>query len=108
MRKVQFANDHYYHIYNRGVDKRKIFLENRHYYRFIHDLYEFNDKNAAINVKRYFERRLMDSRNPSVSRVCIDGFRESISPANVKNKRNLLVEIICFIREWLELVNVMY
>jgi len=25
MRKVKFVNDEYYHIYNRGVDKRTIF-----------------------------------------------------------------------------------
>ena len=32
-----------YHIENRGVDKRKIFLDKEDYLRFIHDLYEFND-----------------------------------------------------------------
>lgn len=32
-----------YHIYNRGVDKRTVFLENADYARFIHDLYEFNN-----------------------------------------------------------------
>lgn len=26
MRKIKFQNNHYYHIYNRGVDKRKIFI----------------------------------------------------------------------------------
>lgn len=43
MRKIQFITNDIYHIYNRGVDKRKIFLDNNDYYRFIHDLYEFND-----------------------------------------------------------------
>ncbi|UCB57613.1 MAG: transposase [Candidatus Omnitrophota bacterium] len=49
MRKVHFANDYYYHTYNRGVDKRKIFLNKIHYFRFIHSLFEFNDLTAAIN-----------------------------------------------------------
>lgn len=29
MRKIKFANDEYYHIYNRGVDKRDIFMEEK-------------------------------------------------------------------------------
>lgn len=33
-----------YHVLNRGVDKRQIFMDNQDYFRFIHDLYEFNDK----------------------------------------------------------------
>ena len=31
------------HSLNRGVDKRKIFLDDQDYFRFIHDLFEFND-----------------------------------------------------------------
>lgn len=33
-----FANDSYYHIYNRGVEKRKIFLNRRDYLRFLETL----------------------------------------------------------------------
>ncbi|KKT26487.1 MAG: hypothetical protein UW11_C0011G0018 [Parcubacteria group bacterium GW2011_GWA2_43_9b] len=33
-----------YHALNRGVDKRKIFMDDKDYYRFIHDLFEFNDQ----------------------------------------------------------------
>ena len=33
-----------YHVLNRGVDKRKIFMDDKDYYRFIHDLFEFNDQ----------------------------------------------------------------
>jgi len=35
MRAFQFASGSYYHIFNRGVDKRKIFLRYGHYSRFI-------------------------------------------------------------------------
>jgi len=50
MRRIQFANDNFYHIYNRGTEKRKIFLDDKDYFRFIHDLYEFNDERAGFNV----------------------------------------------------------
>ena len=26
MRKIKFATDSYYHVFNRGIDKRKIFM----------------------------------------------------------------------------------
>lgn len=35
MRKTVFANGEFYHIFNRGVDKRKIFLRHGHYKRFL-------------------------------------------------------------------------
>lgn len=35
------------HVLNRGVDKRKIFLDKQDYLRFIHDLYEFNDEEGV-------------------------------------------------------------
>ena len=49
----QFINNEFYHIYNRGVEKRDIFQENIDYIRFIHDMYEFNDDNfvASSNVR---------------------------------------------------------
>src|SRR3972149_7955679 len=35
MRKIIFGNGEFYHIFNRGVDKRKIFLRYGHYRRFL-------------------------------------------------------------------------
>ncbi|MBI5912959.1 transposase [Candidatus Azambacteria bacterium] len=37
-----------YHAYNRGVEKRNVFLDEEDYFRFIHDLFEFNDVNPAL------------------------------------------------------------
>lgn len=42
MRKIAFANDEYYHIFNRGVDKRDIFLDERDFTRFLTSMVEFN------------------------------------------------------------------
>jgi putative transposase len=47
-----------YHIYNRGVDKRDIFTNNSDRYRFIHDLYEFNDKNPVVNMNYKFSKSI--------------------------------------------------
>lgn len=48
-----FATNEFYHLFNRGVDKRKIFLNRSDHLRFIHDLYEFNDTNPAIQFSRF-------------------------------------------------------
>lgn len=47
-----FVTNEFYHLFNRGVDKRKIFLDKNDYIRFIHDLYEFNDINPALAFSR--------------------------------------------------------
>jgi len=50
MRNINFIDNKIYHIYNRGVDKRNIFLEEEDYLRAIHNLFEFNDTNPAKNI----------------------------------------------------------
>lgn len=51
MRKIDFINGEYYHVYNRGIEKRDIFLDGRDYSRFVHDLFEFNDSNPALDYR---------------------------------------------------------
>jgi len=54
MRRIQFENGHYYHIYNRGVDKRDIFLEEGDYIRFLKYIKQVLDDEEA----EPFSRRL--------------------------------------------------
>lgn len=42
MRKVKFVNEEYYHIFNRGVDKRTIFEQKQDLDRFFQSMDEFN------------------------------------------------------------------
>ncbi len=44
MRKIKFVNNEYYHIYNRGVDKRNIFSEEKDYYKFLKNLEDLNNR----------------------------------------------------------------
>ncbi|XKT74509.1 MAG: transposase [Patescibacteria group bacterium UBA2163] len=46
----------FYHVLNRGVDKRKTFLDSGDYARFIHDMWEFNEVN---NAPHNLERRML-------------------------------------------------
>src|SRR3989344_9447893 len=44
-RKVNLVQGEYYHIYNRGVDKRNIFSDKFDLQRFFQSINEFNTKN---------------------------------------------------------------
>jgi len=81
--KPQFTEDKVYHIYNRGVEKRQIFMEDKDYFRFIHDLFEFNDERAVLNTNYYF--------NPQTMEVELRYFKKEVEP------RKLLVEILVFV-----------
>jgi len=74
MRRTKFENNKIYHIYNRGIEKRDLFIEEEDYLRFIHDLYEFNDVEPA---GRFSEGKLSEAKPPKV-------------------ERKMVVEIVCF------------
>lgn len=50
-----------FHVLNRGVDKRPLFLDNQDRARFVHDLYEFNDAKPAGST--YHSFRNLDPNN---------------------------------------------
>ena len=52
-----------FHVLNRGVEKRELFLDNRDRARFVHDMYEFNRTSPAGNAYRSFA--MMDIVGPS-------------------------------------------
>lgn len=52
MRKTPLQTDEYYHIYNRGVDKRNIFIDNKDYIRFLISLNEFNQPEPIDSLYR--------------------------------------------------------
>lgn len=82
MNRMPFENEEIYHVYNRGVDKRDIFMDDKDRYRFIHDLYEFNDIEPAVNV---------DNRANQQKLSTIE-----VTPRYIKKTRKLLVEILTF------------
>ena len=54
MRKFEFQTGEFYHIYNRGVDKREVSLDKWDYVRFLKSLREFN--NDSIYEQRVYAR----------------------------------------------------
>ncbi len=50
MRKLSFIEGEYYHIYNRGVDKRDIFIDTNDVKRFVESMREFNKTEAVVSL----------------------------------------------------------
>lgn len=85
-RKVRFITGHIYHIYNRGVEKRDVFLADADRWRFLQGLFVFNDVNVSSGllwdleqkegsanfktIKEYFKKNPV-SKNPLV-RIFVD------------------------------------
>lgn len=47
-KQVVFANNEYYHVFNRGVEKRQIFLVKRDYQRFLETLIYYQNANPPV------------------------------------------------------------
>src|SRR3989344_5876546 len=80
MRKIKFANNEFYHVYNRGVDKREIFCKPKDYERFLFGLLVFNDTKLVFNVGYYSNYRSL----------------ASIKTLDNKDERERLVDIVSF------------
>jgi putative transposase len=50
MRKTKFAKGEYYHVYNRGVDKRKTFQDERDYWRFLDSIVLMNEEKDGLMI----------------------------------------------------------
>lgn len=79
MKRPQLIDGEYYHVFNRGVEKRKIFTMKRDYERFMFDLFACNDEALLENSTFYYRgstsiiRYIMKkgkSRRPIVSILC--------------------------------------
>jgi len=64
MRKIEFKNGEYYHIYNRGVDKREVFSCEDDYLRFLKSLREFN---TTVSVGGLYKKYLQEKRTLDVT-----------------------------------------
>ncbi len=94
MKKPEFANGEIYHIYNRGVEKRRIFTTDRDHRRFLHNLIEFNDEECALpsNVR-------LGERTPANAK-CLEIESPNMERLGSKQVtirlRKLFVEILAF------------
>ncbi len=72
MKTVKYVRDGMYHVYNRGVDGRDVFNEDKDYLRFIFSLHEFNDKRFAMHHRLFKEEVAITTmpQRPLVNILC--------------------------------------
>ena len=74
MRKAKFANGEFYHIYNRGNDKRQVFFDRGDTERFLQGMIEFNTRQPIGSL---FENSFRDN-------------------SKLSSRTAKLVDIVCF------------
>ncbi len=76
MRKTLFTEDKYYHIYNRGVDKRDIFQDKEDVRRFVESMCEFNQIDGVgslANVRKSkIESKALSGELVSIVAYCLN------------------------------------
>jgi len=87
---VQFANREFYHLIQRGIDDRNIFIDESDYYRGIFSFYEFNNADPVIIRERRLERA-----RQKVSREDPSGTLAELEKIEAA-RRDLLINIHCF------------
>lgn len=72
MRKTAFANGEFYHIYNRGTDRRIVFANNYDFQRFLQSMQEFNsvDPIGSIYQNSFHEPQLRRPTSKLVNIAC--------------------------------------
>ena len=85
MRKVKFEVGKYYHVCNRGVDKRNIFNSDADKWRFLQGIFLFNDENRLLNTLFQIEKENQGRINFNLLKDFVD--------KNIEN-RNPLVRIL--------------
>lgn len=66
MRKQPLITGEYYHVYNRGVDKRDIFMDKMDVNRFIESIKEFNRIDKIYSLSNLRKTKLQQ-KNPQIA-----------------------------------------
>lgn len=71
-RITPFVNDNFYHIYNRGVEKRQVFMIDRDYERFIQTLYyyQFSGPKPRFSTRGRFRSNTFNKNPKIVEIIC--------------------------------------
>ena len=98
MRNFNFQTGEYYHIYNRGVDKRNIFMDEKDYTRFIRSMSEFNniDPIGSLYRKDYEDRKKKEAKGVQHPIGCWTPNQPKPNLLTPDKFNKHLVEFICY------------
>ena len=92
MRKIQLKNKYYYHIHNRGADKREIFCNEKDYSRFLRAMREFNQSETVGSLYRQARQEAKLLRFAKANRSSLASF---IAYCLNPNHYHLLFKKLC-------------
>jgi len=81
-RKIELKTGEYYHIYNRGVDKKEIFTDKKDYQRFLKSMKVFNQVQTVESLHLAAKREKIREGTGTLYRVPVPNGQ--------------LVDIICY------------
>ncbi|OGD69294.1 hypothetical protein A2996_01890 [Candidatus Campbellbacteria bacterium RIFCSPLOWO2_01_FULL_34_15] len=88
MRNIKFANNEYYHVYNRGVDKRRIFGDKNDLWRFIKGILVFNRNKPVGSIRD-------ELRHDKICRDSVPANFNSVDFKKLIDSSGDLVEFVC-------------
>ena len=80
VRKIKFEVGKIYHIFNRGVEKRSIFKEERDMWRFLQGMFLFNDEKSSQGVLYEIEKTNQGNINFKLLKEFVDDNQEERKP----------------------------
>ncbi|MFC1622663.1 transposase [Patescibacteria group bacterium] len=95
MRKIKLENEKYYHVFNRGANKQEIFLDEKDYFRFLNNIWEFNNE-LGYNQRRFLKdkNRINKAETPGVPNFGTPGVFNN--PKKIFSKYPKLIEILTY------------
>jgi len=85
VRGIIFGNGEYYHVYNRGVEKRDVFTAQFDYERFLFDVYAMNDQRPFLNSQFHYR-----------GLASIERLAERRAATRERTPWRRLVDVVCF------------
>ncbi len=74
---MEFCNGEYYHIYNRGVEKRKVFMNDKDFSRFLESMREFNDVRPVGSL---YQKSFLNNKNYSKEQSLVSIISYCLNP----------------------------
>jgi len=95
-RKTQFVNDEFFHVFNRGTEKRDIFLDNRDRIRFLFLILYCQSKHNLCNISRqvsYFvKHQVFNISVKETEKIILNRFVSIISFCLMPNHFHILLK----------------
>src|SRR3989344_7109843 len=93
MRKIRFAPGEYYHIYNRGNNKQKIFNDTRDWVRFLFAILHFQSPSPIHNISKsithYIKHSVFNISDETIHKIATNRFVELVSFSLMPNHFHL-------------------